>query len=183
MKAIVEDLDGLREKIGELSKSNSDLKIQLSAKDAMVIGLKEALGVKEDDVIAVEPPASNVTMNKETNFHNCNACNKNFKDESGLESHIRAKHTEVQCTYCDKMCDNKVKLVEHHKECVHIGEATSKCEKCDKLFTYQGLKRHEQNCHAKKYYECPECSQICSSAKALREHIKEDHPMEVVKSR
>ena len=182
MKAIVEDLDGLREMNGELNKANSDLKIQLSTKDAIVKGLKEALG--DEDVVVVDTPSSGVTMNKETSFHKCNACNKDFKKESGLESHVRAKHTEAQCIYCDKMCDNEGKLVEHHKECLHIGEANRKCDKCDKLFTYQGLKRHKHDCHSvRNDYECPECSQICRNPKALKEHQDEDHAMEVVKSR
>ena len=182
MKAIVEDLDHVRENNGELNKANSDLKIQLSTKDAMVRGLKEALGV--EDVVVVETPSPGVTMNKGTSFHKCNACNKDFKKQSGLESHMTAKHTEVQCSYCDTMCDNEAELVKHHRECSHVGVANRKCDKCEELFTYQGLKRHKQNCHTvQKYYECPECSQICSSPNALKEHQDEDHAMEVVKSR
>ena len=126
------------------------MNIQLSTKDAIIKGLKEALG--DNEVLVVDTPEPEVMMNKETPFHKCNACNKDFKKDTDLEKHIRAKHTEVKCTYCDKICDNESKMIEHHKECVHIGEANSRCEKCDKLFTYQGLKRHKQNCHkAKKY--------------------------------
>ena len=182
MKSIVKDLDVLRENNGQLNKDNSDLKIHISVKDGIIKGLREALG--DDEVVVVNMPDADVMMNRETTFHKCNACNKDFKKDTDLEKHIRAKHTEVKCTYCDNVCDNESKLIEHHKECVHIGVANNKCEKCDKLFTFQGLKRHKPSCHnAKKYYECDDCGMILSSPRTLKEHHDSDHPMETVKSR
>ena len=94
------------------------------------------------------------------------------------------KHTEKQCTYCDKICNDSQELVEHHKKCNNIGRANSKCYKCSEMFTYQGLKRHKLNCHqGTEEHECPVCGEVFQSSNAVKKHEDKEHPMEVVKSK
>ena len=177
------EIKTLRENNAEIIKENSDLKIRLSTKQSIIEALKETAEAAEGnaEVEVIEP---NVTLGQESQFHQCNACNKMFKESDDLERHITAKHEEKQCTYCDKICSNEQELVKHHSECIDIGVANFICNKCKDMFTRQGLNRHKQNCHgAKQYYECSECGEMRSSSNAVRKHKDKDHPMLVVRSK
>ena len=66
----------------------------------------------EEEVVEVP---QNVTMNKKSSGHNCNACEKNFRKSQDLDKHMDAKHSEKQCTYCDKVCNNEAELIKHHQ--------------------------------------------------------------------
>ena len=186
-KLFTKEIEALRENVGSLSKDNSDLSIKLNTKQELVIALKEALGMKEvekeenADVVEVPPPS--VTMNNKTNVQKCNACDKSFRTSADLENHINSKHTQKTCIYCDKVCNNEVELIKHHKECNEIGLANRKCDKCDKLFTRNGIQRHRGSCHGPQEFDCTECGQIFQTAKGVKEHKEHDHEMERVKSR
>ena len=131
--------------------------------------MREASNTNDTDKVEViEPP---VSMSKDSQFHECNACNKMFKKSDDLERHIAAKHDEKQCTYCDKMCSSEQDLTEHHLECVDIGVANCICNRCNETFTHQGLKRHKPKCQSgKKYIECHQCGEMVYGTDKLKKH-------------
>ena len=96
---------------------------------------------------------------------------------------MNSKHTPKTCIYCDKVCNTEVELIKHHKECIEIGLANNKCNKCDNKFTRNGLQRHKPNCHGPKEFDCTECGQVFQTANDVTEHKEIDHEMERVKSR
>ena len=125
-----------------------------------------------------------ITLTKETATNKCNACNKVFKTNTNLESHIEAKHSEKKCIYCDLVCDSEDDLVEHHKECNDIGTANKTCNKCSNVFTKQGLQRHQTSCQEnKKTFDCYECGELFPSSIYLKNHKEDTHKMEPVRSR
>ena len=182
-KVFVKEIETLRENVRIINKDNSDLKIQLNVKRDLVKGLKEALSAKDPEIVEVS--ASNVIMTKGPSAHECNACDKKFKTSSNLEDHVNAKHTEKPCIYCDKICNNDTDLIIHHKECADkVFVAESPCSKCNQVFTINGLKRHESNCHVpNKDFDCQVCGKIANSESDLNKHQDQEHKMEQVKSR
>ena len=84
----MEALQSLRECNTNLNKANSDLKEQVKQKESEVKGLQEALGVEDEEVQKIV--RTSVTMNNETNGHECNACEKSFRQSSDLENHMNA---------------------------------------------------------------------------------------------
>ena len=119
----------------------------------------------------------------EPRYHECNACNKMFKESQDLERHIAAKHEEKQCTYCDTTCSNEEELEKHLNNCIDIGVPNSTCNKCKENFTSQGLKRHKQNCQGvNNYIECPECGEMCRGRNVLKKHSDKEHPIVVERS-
>ena len=145
-KALENELKNVRNDIGALHKETCELKIKLDVKENIIKNLKEASG--EDDLEEVEVTEPTEPFRHVSQAHNCNACDKVFNSDENLEEHMDAMHTEKQCIFCDKICINSQELVEHHKKCNNIDMANSKCYKCKEMFTYQGLKRHKQNCHS-----------------------------------
>ena len=137
-KLYYNEIEKLRENVGSLTKENTDLNIKINVKQDLVKELKEALGIEDAEeeeniqVVEVNPPS--VSMNNDTNAQKCNACDKRFRSSSDLENHINSKHTEKICIYCDKVCNNEVELIKHHKDCNEIGEANRMCSKCDQFF-------------------------------------------------
>ena len=187
-KLYLKEIETLRENVGSLTKENTDLNIKLNAKQDLVRGLKEALGIEEaeeeENIEVVEVNTPSVVMNNDTNAQKCNACDKKFRRSSDIENHRSSKHTEKTCIYCDKMCNNEVELIKHHKDCNEIGEANRACHKCDQVFTKNGLRRHSPNCHGpNKEYDCTECGQIFTTEDNINEHMVNDHKIEREKSR
>ena len=187
-KFYLKEIETLRENVGSLTKENTDLNIKVNAKQELVRGLKEALGIEEaeeeENIEVVEFNTPSVVMNNNTNAQKCNACDKKFRRSSDLENHIGSKHTEKSCIYCDEVCNNEVELIKHHKDCNAIGEANRVCNKCDQVFTRNGLRRHTPTCHGpNKEYDCSECGQIFTTDNDVKEHEANDHKMERVKSR
>ena len=143
-EAIENELESVRGDNGELNKENNDLKVSRNTKDSIIKALNEASSGDDTDEVEVIDPT--VSLNKDSPFHHCNACDRMFKRSQDLERHIAAKHEEKQCTYCDKMLSNEQELTKHLQECINIGVANSTCNKCNKIFTYQGLNRHKPTC-------------------------------------
>ena len=171
-KTIGKELENIREDNAIINKENSDLKIQLTTKESIIEVLKEA-APNNDEVEVIEP-----------RYHECNACDKMFKESEDLERHIAAKHEEKECTYCDKTCSNEQELVKHLNDCIELGVANSNCNKCKNNFTSQGLRRHKQNCHGvEKYIECSECGEMCRDRNTLKKHKDKEHPIDVVRSK
>ena len=171
-EAMGKELQDTREDTANINKENSDLKIQLSTKESIIQVLKEA-ATNNEEVEVIEP-----------HYHQCNACEKLFKESQDLERHITAKHEEKQCTYCDTTCSNEEESTRHLNDCIDVGVANSTCNKCKENFTRQGFKRHKQNCHGvNNYIECSECGEMIRGQHALKKHTDKEHSIVVVKSK
>ena len=154
--------------------------MRMKTKEKLVQSLQEALGIEDAEEAEVEEVASQLS---EEPVHECNACNRKFKTNPDLERHIQAKHTEYPCTYCDKLFSSEAALARHHAACEGLGPANSRCNKCNKNFTTQGLKRHDPTCHGSNKFECTPCGEIFKSSNELKKHTEEEHDMEIIKSR
>ena len=179
-KGILIELENIRDINGKLNKDNSDLTIRMKTKEKLVQSLQEALGIEDAEEAEVEEVASQLS---EDPVHECNACNRKFKTNPDLERHIQAKHTEYSCTYCDKLFSSEAALARHHAACEGLGPANSRCNKCNKNFTTQGLKRHDPTCHGSNKFECTPCGEIFKSSNELKKHTEEEHDLEIIKSR
>ena len=165
-----------------LENELKNAKKKQEAQESIIKGLKKASSRDNLEEVEVIEPIE--TFRQVSRANNCNACDKVFNSGDNLEKHMEAKHTEKQCIYCDEILTNEQELVKHHKECTNIGTANSKCNKCNNMFTYNGLKRHKQNCHGdNEAHECTECGETFQSKKAVKNHEDNEHPMEVVKSK
>ena len=201
--AVVKELDKLRETNGTLTKKNCDLAAKLITKDALIEGIKAMYGVddstdtEENEINVVQEDISHkcneCNKSYKTNNHlkshieekhtnKCNACNKIFKTSKDLENHIEAKHEEKSCTYCDEICTGERELANHMQVCIDIGVANKTCDKCNQIFTGQGLKRHIKTCKGKTF-DCPECGELCSSPNNVKKHQEKEHEWETVRSR
>ena len=186
---LIKELSKTKTNENNLKVVNTDLKEYIKQKEIEVQGLEEALGVEDNDnnevqEILQETSPENVTMNKETNVHDCNACDKRFRASSHLENHMNAKHNEKTCIYCDNVLINEIELIKHHKECVDIGLANKICLKCNQEFTRNGLKRHTASCQGQdKDFDCPECGELFKTTIGLKKHQDNNHKMQQVKSR
>ena len=177
---LVKELETVRVTNGAPNKDNSDLKAQLQVKDGLIKGLKEVLGSRDDVTVL-----SSSRQDDDASSHKCQACNSNFRKSDDLENHIDAKHTEKSCVYCETVFSSESFLIKHHKVCINnVGLAKSICSNCNKNFTDNGLKRHQQNCHgASKKFDCPECGMILESSKDVKTHRDVEHEYVPVKSR
>ena len=125
-----------------------------------------------------------VTVIKDTAPNKCNACNKSYKTNQNLENHIATMHSEKQCNYCDLVCGNEQELVEHHHICSEIGVPNMTCKRCSKVFTKQGIKRHQTICQdPQKDMDCYECGELFSRLTDLKKHKEDAHKMEQARSR
>ena len=94
---------------------------------------------------------------------------------------MHAKHKSKECPLCDESFANKVDLVNHINFCMDRNGTPSihvKCHKCNKTFSRDGLRRHNENGGCKqlnKTIVCNKCDAICTSVPDLRKHIREDH--------
>ena len=163
-------------------------------KENLIKALREELDKNDaeegdDDVVEVtevveERPESVVRMNKDTTHNTCNACNKKFRTSQDLENHVQSKHVEKKGDYCDNIFSNEHELGKHHKECDKVGVANKVCNKCNKSFTTNGIKRHAPTCHVNNdEFDCPDCGMIFNNANDVKTHRDKDHTMEPVRSR
>ena len=177
------ELETTRVENGSLNKDISDLKMQLQVKDGLVKELKETYGVGGEVTIVA---STHGAVKKSS--HECNACGKIFRTSIDLEKHIEAKHDEKPCVYCEKLFRTESSLVKHHKVCTsNVGLADSVCDKCNKKFKDQGLKRHWAKCQDNEgEFDCPDCGEIFESAKAVKAHqrvVHDQQEYEPVRSR
>ena len=124
---VMRELEVLRESNGSLNKKNNDFSEMLKVKDGLIRALREEIGAEEDkdevevaetvedEADTVEEVTKVVTMNKVSKYHNCNACNKNFKTSQDLENHVGSKYVEKDCNFCEKRFRNEHVLGKHLK--------------------------------------------------------------------
>ena len=178
-----QELQVLRVKNGILYKDNSDLKTDNASKAIYIKQLEEGVAPSNEDVPEiVELEKSRVSMNKDSQKHKCNACDKAFKQTSDLERHMDAKHGQEVCTFCEKTFNSKKQLEGHLNQCLEYGNTIVKCNKCQNTFTRFGIKRHADTCKETqaKVYSCAVCGHRGSSVKDIKRHQAEHESDQIV---
>ena len=68
----------------------------------------------------------------------------------------------------DKICSNETNIEKYHKLCHEQGTNLVVCHKCDQRFTNLAIRRHNNVCHGKQEFECPECGIVLNTADAVQ---------------
>lgn len=127
---------------------------------------------KKQDQSKYEPHTKSVRTKRK--WHDCNECDKSFKNPSTLVNHKSAVHHGIRpypCEQCDKRFAS-IMILENHL-LTHTGERRFKCDECDQSFTQSGtLAYHKQNIHQKiRPHACGQCDRSFFLAKDLRAHL------------
>ena len=89
----------------------------------------------------------------------CHLCDKVYKDNSGVNRHIRHNHKEnIVKSLCD-ICKREFKSKDHLREHLKVHEnGTYKCDFCPEIFKVKSyLKRHTRDWHLKERNKCDIC--------------------------
>ena len=171
----------MNEMVGNVTKSNNNLKSEVSKLKAHIESLEEAIApdaVPETVEVEVhnQEVAARVTMNKESSEHRCHACDKLFSADKDLNSHIRDKHTESEsvCHMNEKKFTTKKQAHEHI--CMEGEIVAQVCEKsyCKKEFVSStALKDHMKTNHfGHQRSVCPKCGEICGNKGEIKKHME-----------
>jgi hypothetical protein len=114
---------------------------------------------------------------------NCTECNRSFKHQRVLESHIEIKHnvkekTSYPCQHCDKVFDWQYKLKRHAERTHDHPKPRVKCPKCPKMYSRSGLQTHLKSSHVdktSKSFKCPECDFSSHAEKYVKSHRQSCH--------
>lgn len=101
----------------------------------------------------------------------CHVCQKIFKKEFLLKSHLRRHDTErpFSCEQCDMKFKYKSTLIRHLQ--IHNGERPFPCPNCDKSFTHLGLLKPHLRIHTgEKPYECEICQKSFAHKHNMQRH-------------
>ena len=80
--------------------------------------------------------------------HECDVCEKRFRESSGLKRHVRIHTNEkpYECDVCEKRFTRASSLRDHMR--IHTNEKPYECDVCEKRFTQSGsLKKHMRTQH------------------------------------
>jgi len=111
----------------------------------------------------------------------CYVCEKEFKHEKALYTHVFTKHgpsQQCKCEPCDKVFNGPLELMSH-KRAAH--STNIPCPECGKAFKTGHLKKHMERVHseikvkAEKSVQCNECGQKFSDKYQLTSHIASVH--------
>ena len=168
------DLKSLRDVNSDLIKTNTTLKLEISRKDDLIMGLKEVGEIAdEDNEIEVEA----VQMDNETSGTICLICNKKFPVKKALDQHMQAKHNQGECPICDESFPIGSVLTRHTNQCmVDINE--HECPECkNKFLTNKSLKihitkNHRKDNHPNDKFSCTHCEMIFKSEIEMKKHTK-----------
>ncbi|XP_026754004.2 zinc finger protein OZF-like [Galleria mellonella] len=101
----------------------------------------------------------------------CHVCNKVFKREFLLKSHLRRHTTDkpFSCELCDMNFKYKSTLIRHIQ--LHNGLKPYACSICNKSFTHPGLIKPHMRIHTgEKPYECPVCNKLFAHKHNMQRH-------------
>ena len=92
----------------------------------------------------------------------------------GLSGHRKSEHDHkaVTCSFCSRICQNKMKLWYHVKSVHNQGT----CDIC--LVTVQSLKKHMKNVHTSdkdKKFHCEQCEKGFPESSRLSRHMMNEH--------
>ncbi|RVE43145.1 hypothetical protein evm_012224 [Chilo suppressalis] len=101
----------------------------------------------------------------------CAVCNKEFKSEYLLKSHLVRHTTEkpFTCDVCKMKFKHKATLIRHMQ--LHNGFKPYVCQYCNKTFTHPGLMKPHMRMHTgEKPYQCPICGKNFSHKHNMQRH-------------
>ena len=102
----------------------------------------------------------------------CDLCNRKFKD---IESHVKYFHNTIlmhKCTYCEKEFKSNSRL-ESHVTSFHNGNKVN-CPECNKNISRENFSRHRKEKHERIRQPCPYCEEEFGMSNLSR-HIRSAH--------
>ena len=182
-------LDTVHDTLGNVTKRNNDLKIEVAKQKSLITAMKEAKdreaadpeedGSVEDDTDRdLEAQEQNhpprVTMSKKSKEHRCHACDRVFNAAGDLDRHINDKHSPNECHMCNKKFNTRKQVQEHM--CTEGDIIAQECEKsyCQKQFiSSQALKNHMKTSYfGNQRFVCNKCGEIENTNHNLKKHIE-----------
>jgi len=140
-------------------------------------------GLASLKVSTAEPVEKPKEYFKDGDEYVCKACNHRAQILDSLRMHIKRKHTEKPCSFCEFKAENYASLKEH-ADAEH-GGILYPCKFCEKnLVSMEGLRRHELHYHSEKYDEnaqllyCDQCEFQSYGKYQLKRHIHSVHSKE-----
>ena len=110
----------------------------------------------------------------------CKKCNHRAHILDSLRMHIKRKHTEKPCNFCEFKAENYSSLKDH-ADAEH-GGIMYPCKYCEKnLVSEEGLRRHELHYHSEKFDEnaqllfCDQCDFQSYGKYQLKRHMQSVH--------
>jgi hypothetical protein len=189
------DIKTLQDAVGNLTKINNNLKVELAKDKSYIKSLEEANAPAEDgetDVEEVddvdqeeegevevevdvhrEESVQRVNMNKGGADHRCEACDKLFKVSADLERHMKDKHEEHECPMCKKLFSTRKQAEDHI--CMEGEIVPHICKKsyCKKEFVSSAaLNKHNKNTHfGDQRTVCTKCGEMLDKSCTLKKHL------------
>ena len=101
---------------------------------------------------------------------NCNICNRKFRLNTDLDSHMAAQHSQYLCGICNKECASQSVLERH--VFTHSKEKRFTCSVCNKKYSSKSSLRIHMYSHTGEVkYICSVCGKIFTSKNILNNHM------------
>ncbi|XP_068155903.1 transcription factor Ouib [Drosophila tropicalis] len=117
--------------------------------------------------------AHKTTAHTDFKPHQCELCDKAFRQMGELRAHIR-RHTgerPFKCLYCDRSFSDRSEKLRHER--VHTNTRPYKCTVCEKTFTHSTILKNHSLVHSgKKNYNCDICSKSFTLLHQLKAHLQ-----------
>ena len=189
MDQSTKDVKILQEAVGNLTKINNNLKVEIAKDKSYIKQLEEANAPEEDAENEVEEEqeeeaevevevhadesAKRVNMNKGGADNRCEACDKLFKAAADLERHIRDRHEDNECPMCKKLFTSRKQAEDHI--CTDGEIIPQICDKsyCKKEFVSSAaLNKHIKNNHfGHQKTVCTKCGEMLDKNIGLKKHL------------
>ena len=118
-----------------------------------------------------------ITHNDNSELHDCEHCEQQFKSNYALVRHVQNKHKGISfsCTICLKSFTLKQTLSMHMKKCKPI--EYTKCTVCLKDVDDKKIEKHMKTHDDTQ--RCEECDTIYASKKAFADHNASVHRQKI----
>ena len=139
---------------------------------------KDAFGIKDSgEVIHEDDIQCNIFRANKSDA----GCNKIISD---FENHVKFKHNEDDCKYCNIIFRSEQHLMNNQHECLDIGVKKGPAFNVIQKLINKGMKIHKKTCQdLSKDIDCPGCGQKLDGTNAVRRHINKDHRLKPLKSK
>ena len=166
-------VNGLKEKYEKVVEENNGLKNTIDEQADNIKHLEEQCGIDENEEDIEEVSMERNLMNKNQSGHLCVTCTQKFTTNNGLEKHMKDKHTEFVCDYCDDVFRTKREFERHMAQCEELGLEAVECNNKKKLVRW-GSKKHK--CQpTKKTIACTTCERIFKTIPEMKKHKANEH--------